>query len=146
MALVIPKNIWAPIVTCNTPGDLSVAYTRQGGVWAQSDGLVFAGFDLQFTPTYTTASGSFQIQGWPETILDNVTWGGVLRSITGAVTWPAGVTQLTPTFFAAGTTAPQFMQLVGSGTGINTIALAITGFTSGTAYRMQVSCFYAVGP
>lgn len=64
---LVPATAWTPTVSCATPGDLSVSYALQTGYYAKLGPLSLVSFRLQFTPTYTSASGALQIQGLPIT-------------------------------------------------------------------------------
>jgi hypothetical protein len=85
MSINQTRQLWTPTVGFATPGDLSVAYTVQKGVWFQTDSLLYVGFQLSFTPTYTTASGNFQILGFPRVFSDNIAVGGFVNYLTNAV-------------------------------------------------------------
>lgn len=52
-------------VTCATPGNLSVSYTSRGGLYRKIGSLVYVYIAVNFTPTYTTASGELIISGLP---------------------------------------------------------------------------------
>lgn len=57
---------WTPALTFATPGDLSVAYSRQTGFWWRIGNLVHVtGHIVTSTFTYTTAAGNGQITGFP---------------------------------------------------------------------------------
>lgn len=58
---------WTPTITAATVGDLSMAYSLQYGWYVKIHGLVILSFSVQFTPTYTTASGGLRIGGVPYT-------------------------------------------------------------------------------
>lgn len=142
----IPRTTWLPVVTASTMGDLTVAYTAQRGVWAQSDGLIIVGCDVRFTPTYTTAGGSIQITGWPPSAIPPETtnlWSGTMRNYAGGA-WPAGVTQIFPGF------SPPPFSTIGifglNGTTGSLSALPMTGFASGTPAQLQFSLYAVVGP
>lgn len=59
------QGVWTPEITFATPGDLSVSYGAQVGGFVRIGTLVFVIVSLTFTPTYTTASGTFTITGLP---------------------------------------------------------------------------------
>lgn len=85
---------FTPTVTFAVPGDLSVAYATQiGRAWKQGPSVQFM-IALTFTPTHTTASGNFIIEGLPYTA-DSATAGyPVTVQSSSNMTWPAGCTQL----------------------------------------------------
>ncbi len=59
------NTAWTPTMTFATPGDLSIAYTTQSGTYSRIGNIVCLTFVLAFAPTFTTASGSFQVTGLP---------------------------------------------------------------------------------
>lgn len=59
------EGTFTATVTCATPGNLSVNYTSRGGLYRKIGGLVYVYIALNFTPTYTTASGELIISGLP---------------------------------------------------------------------------------
>ena len=63
--LIQAEGTWTPTITFVTAGDLSVVYTAQIGRWSYQNGWMYLYAQLAFTPTYTTASGNFQIRGQP---------------------------------------------------------------------------------
>ena len=56
---------FTPVVSCVTPGDLSVSYTVQEGWVSVSDGVATVTIVVEFVPTYSTASGGIRISGMP---------------------------------------------------------------------------------
>lgn len=62
------KLSWTPVLTCATPGNLSVAYSVQLGWYTVKGREVTAHFNIiTSTWTHTTASGSIMITGLPHT-------------------------------------------------------------------------------
>jgi hypothetical protein len=59
------EGTWTPAFTFATPGDLAVTYVYQVGNYRIIGKLCIATFTLEFTPTYTTSSGSARITGLP---------------------------------------------------------------------------------
>jgi hypothetical protein len=55
------SGTWVPTVTFATPGDLSVSYASQVGRYTRIGSLVRVVVEIEFTPTYTTASGQLRI-------------------------------------------------------------------------------------
>jgi len=66
----LPSATWVPVVTAQVPGNLSVVYTLQTAryFW-NADGTLGLEVEVEFTPTYTTASGEFRISGFPAGVL-----------------------------------------------------------------------------
>ncbi|EHK77684.1 hypothetical protein SM0020_12190 [Sinorhizobium meliloti CCNWSX0020] len=52
---------YTPSVTFATPGNLSVAYAFQNGLYRLDGEWADVDFDVKFTPTYTTSGGEFRI-------------------------------------------------------------------------------------
>jgi len=63
--IAITSGTWLPVLSCVTPGDLSVDYAYQQGQYLRigNFGLLMA--QLDFTPTFTNATGSLIITGAP---------------------------------------------------------------------------------
>lgn len=59
------EGTWTPVVDAGTQGNLSVTYHSQGGQYIKVGRLVYIYLGLNFTPTYTTASGELIISGLP---------------------------------------------------------------------------------
>jgi hypothetical protein len=70
---------WTPTITAATVGNLSVAYSIQYGWYVKIHGLIILSFSVQFTPTYTTATGALRIGGVPFTNLGQPTPAGPLQ-------------------------------------------------------------------
>lgn len=60
-----PVDVWTPVFTFATPGDVSVSYATQTGRLAKIGRLIILDFELTCTPTFTTASGAALITGSP---------------------------------------------------------------------------------
>lgn len=153
MADITPRALWTPsIFSGSGPGDLSVVYgaARLGVVGGVSP-LVMIGFDIQFTPTYTSAPGTFVIAGLPPMTLDNAAWGGTIRSLSNFV-WPAGTTQISPAFsnapgaYPPNPTGGPLIILNSSGTGTAPPNFFFTNFPSGVAQRVSGSLFGLLPP
>lgn len=62
----VMAGTWTPVLTAQTVGNLTVAYTVQSGVYHRMGQLVFAYFDVvTSTWTHTTASGTLFLTGLP---------------------------------------------------------------------------------
>lgn len=79
---------WTPVLTFDTPGNLSVAYSYRYGWYVRHHNIVTATFMISAsTFTHTTASGKLKITGLPYSAA-NVTgafagplqWGGITKS------------------------------------------------------------------
>ena len=59
------EGTWTPAFSFATPGDLAVTYSNQTGNYRIVGKLCIATFTLEFTPTYTTSSGTARVTGLP---------------------------------------------------------------------------------
>lgn len=135
---------WSPVATFTTPGNLSVSYSAQSGSYTVSGKFCWINLDLRFTPTYTTASGSLQVTGFPLTTINtsNPGFGGILvqngfpGGVVAAFPYPTSTTFIVPQMPAGGTT----IQLAAMGSGVDIAILGTTQFPSGTAryFRIQM--------
>jgi len=63
------EGTWTPVLTCDTVGDLTVAYTSQVGFYTKIGRLVTVNFVIQTsTFTRTTAAGNTRVSGLPFTV------------------------------------------------------------------------------
>lgn len=87
---------WTPQITFVTPGTLSVTYATQTGNYSCSNGLAYLDFQLTFTPTLGTASGTFLITNLPKAAssANGLNASGVIGTINNSFTWGASRTQL----------------------------------------------------
>ena len=103
----VSSTAFTPVITFATPGDLSVVYSTQLGQYVRIGNLVTVSIQLAFTPTYTTASGTFIIASLPFTANNNVTYPGQGAGwISGPLTWPSSGTNLS---FAVGANTSQII-------------------------------------
>jgi hypothetical protein len=93
------ENTWTPTVSFDTPGDLSVAYSVQSGIYTKIGRLVNVSFQIvTSTFTHTTASGNLKIGGLPfassHIVVGALQWGGITKaSVTDlSCYFPNGVT------------------------------------------------------
>jgi len=81
------EDTWTPVFEFDTVGDLSVVYTVQTGAYQRVGNVVWFKFDLSFTPTFSTSSGSVRITGLPYAALDSND-GGQLMENNNKLTFP----------------------------------------------------------
>lgn len=134
------NGTFTPTITCATPGDLSVAYTDQTGIYRRVGNLVYVTIKISFTPTYTTASGIISIAGLPVTAATTTNPGGFNCKSLSSFPWGAGISQIS--FATASASTSVF--IYGSGSSTASKLFLITEFTSGVAQEFQFSGAYAV--
>jgi len=67
--LGIESGTWTPVLTFLTPGDLSVGYATQEGVYTRIGNLYFCTFRIITSSfTHTTASGALRVSGLPAAV------------------------------------------------------------------------------
>jgi hypothetical protein len=119
----LPSGVWTPVLTFETPGDLSVSYSSQIGSWTAIDRMVFATFQIVTSAfTHTTATGALTVTGLPFTVNSLVNKRG------GSLVWQgitkANYTHVIPTAIASSTML-QF-NAMGSGQAATTVQAADT--------------------
>lgn len=83
------KGTWTPVVTCATPGDLSVVNSNVVAKYTRVGNLVTVFLDFRFTPTFTTASGQLWISGLPFTPILGTNSGWAAAGSSSNI-WSAG--------------------------------------------------------
>jgi hypothetical protein len=128
---------WTPTITFTTPGDVSVSYATQNGRVTKIGRMVLAEFNLTFTPTFTTASGSL--------LINNVTDASASFIHMGSMHWTgitkAGYTQINPRLGAINNTTIDF---VASGSALGAAAVATTDLISGVQMILRGEITYIV--
>lgn len=132
------EGSWTPAITFDTPGDLSVVYGTRTGTYVRIGKAVIVEFDITFTPTFTTASGTFYLTGLPFTS-GNDRNSGAIKYITNKFTWPAGYTQLNCT--STNSTQIQINCLKSAD---DASAFATANLTSGQSHRIVSNLIYTV--
>jgi len=130
------EGTWTPTISFTTPGDLSVSYSAQTGLYTKIGRMVFITFNITATPTFTTASGSLTISTAP--------FASTGASYIGAMhfsnfLFTVGYTMLNPRLGAVSSTV---IDLVQSGSGLGPAAITTTNMVSGTAYIMRGTLAY----
>lgn len=130
---------FTPAMTFATPGNLSTNYgANNRGRYTRIGDNVTVHFDLDVTPTFTTAAGAFSITGLPFTS-GAVPGNGVIGSMP-ALTFSGGRSsasiQSNPNLATVG--------LVFHGPAVVSAAATAAAFTSGAAVRLQASLVYKV--
>lgn len=138
----IEVGTWEPTFTFSTPGDLGTpTYGARNGHYIRIGDLVFVYCFFQFTPTWTTASGSGVIGNLPFTIkTDGILYsgGGVVLTTNDKFTWPSGVTNISLAFDRA----LAGVVIRGQGSAQSTGNFTTSNFTSGMQHNIQISGIY----
>jgi len=78
------EGTWTPAITCQTPGNLSVAYTYQNGLYTKVGNHVSVTYFINTSAfTHTTASGAFRMSGLPFTSGATVVQPGFAGTFSG---------------------------------------------------------------
>jgi hypothetical protein len=128
---------WTPAPTFSTPGDLAITGVTASGTYTRIGDLVFLDFALGFTPTWTTASGVFEIGGIPFPFANVGSAAGTVRSLNAPFTWPTGLTYVA--LYAADTT---HLGVRATGSTLGTSQFQTVHLTSGVAHNMNGSIIY----
>ncbi len=130
---------WTPTLTFATPGDLSVVYVTQIGSYVKIGSQVAITFSLQGTPTYTTASGAFNIGGLPfasRSTTNNTAVGSLYISTTD--TWTAS----RPSIILQIIANSSVIRVQSSGTGVAFSLWGTGQIVSGTSINIVGSITY----
>jgi hypothetical protein len=135
----VTKTSFTPTFSFATVGDLSVAYSSQAGQWSRIGKIVFYNLNIGCTPTFTTSSGSLELNlvGLP-TSDSTLNCGGQLTSQTAGLTWPASKTMVIARVGANSTK----INLIGFQTASATATISTTGVVSGAAVTIAVTGWY----
>jgi hypothetical protein len=131
------EGTWTPVITCGTPGNLTIVYDSQVGYYTKVGRQVTVTFSLSTTTfTHTTASGIVFISGLPFTIgLLNMDAIGAFQGFTSA-----GFTQMGVQSGAATSN----LYIVISGSGQTLTNAAIGTFPTGTVKKLYGVVSYFV--
>lgn len=124
---------WTPTITFDTPGNLSVSYSTQTGVYSRIGNIVSLHFVLSCTPTFTTSSGLLRIV-LPITPASNSI--GNLQFQASA--FPASTTSL----FLQSVSGNTGMVIGANGSSIASNYISVTQATSGNALNITGSITY----
>lgn len=127
---------WTPVATYVTPGDVSVSYATQTGRYFVLGRLVFWDLYLVCTPTYTTASGIFVVDGLP--YVSSARSNGDCSFSSTGTTWPGGRTSLC-SYLGAASDRIQFLV---SGSGAGYVQIQASDMTSASQIFVSASGWY----
>jgi hypothetical protein len=131
---------WTPTITFATAGDLSVSYANQNGYYSRVGNTVTANFTLVFTPTFTTASGLFEIASFPVTSRSGTQNNAQGSLLTATMIFPTGTSSICLSMASASTVC----SIYGSGSTVSGGFVSASSFVSGTQYVMQGTITYLV--
>lgn len=118
------EGTWTPVLTFTTPGDVSVTYTLQSGLYTKIGRYVMAQCEVQSaTFTHTTAASTLLVSGLPFTVANVRTTGPIRWSGINA----AGSTDLCCTS-STGVTSVSFL---GMAMGAGQVPIEATHCASG---------------
>lgn len=130
------EGTWTPVLTCSTPGDLTVAYSTRTGLYTKIGRLVTVYANVvTSTFTHSTASGPIRFTGLPF----NVTQRGVGSMAFEGIT-KANYTNLTPVPVVATT----HLDIFASGSAQSTSTVKITEMPTAGNVAIQFTVTYTV--
>jgi hypothetical protein len=113
------------VLTFATPGDLVITPSIVTGYYVKIGSIVIYNYYLNFTPTYTTASGEFRVTiglTANATITNNIG-----NAWTNGMSWPASTTQLSSQMQGG----MNYFRFLASGSGVAAALLTTTQLQSG---------------
>lgn len=133
-SLTLENGSFTPTVTFATPGDLSVTYGEQTGRYNKLPGNRYIVLiRLNFTATFTTASGALRVGGLPS--IGNGSWQIGQVENSSNITYPAGRTALLAWVVSSQT----YCQIQGVGSAVNASQLTTANLVSGVATILNFS-------
>jgi hypothetical protein len=132
------EGTFTPTMTFATPGNLSVSYSVQNGVYTRIGRLVIFDIALIFTPTFSTASGNMHLS-LPFNAASDLSSAINVRNLSSSFTWPAGRTMASGLIDAAGA-ARLRLRSIGSAVGVGDFGVA--NVTSGVAHTIAAGGTY----
>lgn len=135
-------STFTPTMTCGSPGDLSVAYANQTGIYVRIGSMVYINVRIQFTPTFVTASGQVQFPGLPFACQagNGIGWSGSVSFFAGGPTWPVGTTSIS----VGVESGSSFCTLTCLGSAVAGSFLQMSGLATGVQYHLVFSAAYHV--
>lgn len=133
---IVPTVDWTPVVSCATPGNLTVAYTTQIGSRVSVSGMTVLSFEIvTSTWTHTTASGVVILSGMPNGPSD-FSPAPITTLLFSGMT-KAGYTQVAFRYSGSGQ-----MLLQASGTGVAIADVNVTDFPTGGTVVLKGTVVY----
>jgi hypothetical protein len=137
------SGAWTPTLSCETPGDLSVSYSKRVGDYRRVGSMCFVHCTLRCTPTFTTASGDVYITGVPYSRWNDGEGDSVADIMPGqlsAVDWDTNYT-MTLGYINSSVDALRFFQ---AGDSQDTISVDMTNVQSGVEQIFRITGWYMV--
>jgi len=133
---------FTPTITFSTVGDLSVSYTTRTGRYTKVGDRVDFNISLDFTPTFTTATGNFRVAGLPFTCDANIFAPCAYGSGGGgdAPNFGAGNTMIAPRVQGG----QSYVQMYGVQSNAGVTALTDSNVTTGVNRAFQIQGTYFV--
>jgi hypothetical protein len=132
------SQAWTPVATFVTPGDLSVAYNTQTGLYSRIGNIVSVHFTLIFTPTFTTSTGNFHITGLPVPV--NASVFGIGSCLFQSSNFPAS----TSSPFLQAWTGQSYIIVGSNGSGVVAAPMTVTEIVTGVQVSIEGSVTYLV--
>jgi parallel beta-helix repeat protein len=130
------KGTWTPSITFSTPGNLSVAYTTQTGVYERVGNKVFVEATIvTSTFTHTTASGELRIGTLP------ITPSATISVLSCTI---QGYTKANYTMVTAEAQTNTYLRLPAQGSGQSLAFLAASDMPTGGSVNIRISGWYEV--
>jgi hypothetical protein len=131
---------FTPVVTFSVPGNLSVTYSIQRGVYARFGNILYFTININTnTFTHTTAAAFLKVTGLP--VAASSSYTGADINMQAWVTYTkAGFTQVWAGISASSTDLSFYV----GGSGSASTPLTVSDIPSGTNINLQVSGFYFV--
>lgn len=127
-------------ISFSTPGDVSISYSSRTASYSKNGNIVIYKFSVDFTPTYTTASGNLTISVPFAAASGSGSWCCSLFNSGGVnLTYPAGRSVINGVLDQA--TSVIYLRAMGSA--VSATNLTTSNFTSGVAYTISGSMIYA---
>lgn len=129
------EGTWTPVLTFATPGDLSVSYSIQSGVYIKIGSLCLVSHRLTTsTFTHTSASGFLRVAGLPFTPSTN--HHGFFADIAG-VTKGGGYTQFGAMALTSGN-----IEFIANGSGVARSQITASDMPTGGSINILVTVIY----
>lgn len=139
LATTITPATWTPVITFDTPGNLSVSYTTQVGYYTRVGNIVHVEYNIDFSPTFTTASGNLRVTGLPVTLNASAPYA-MGNLLIQPPTFPVGCTSV----FTQAVPNNTYFVIGANGSAVAAAYFTVTQITSGGNYILTGSFSYLV--